>query len=162
MVFDATFNNISVISWQSILLVEETAEQTTKPAASHWQTLSHIMLYRVHLAWIGFKLTTLVVIGAYCISIYKSNYHIYMIMNMTALPLLENHHLFSSRKGSLRVVVSLEGYNLVVFYNLSTCTSKIFSDKRGGLWWEGPLIRGGSTVLIIWYWDDEHLLNTNN
>jgi hypothetical protein len=27
----------------------------------------HIMLYRVHLAWVGFKLTTLVVIGANCI-----------------------------------------------------------------------------------------------
>jgi len=25
MVFNATFNNISVISWQSVLLVEETA-----------------------------------------------------------------------------------------------------------------------------------------
>jgi hypothetical protein len=27
MVFDATFNNISVISWQSVLLVEETGEK---------------------------------------------------------------------------------------------------------------------------------------
>jgi hypothetical protein len=27
----------------------------------------HIMLHRVHLAWVGFKLTTLVVIGANCI-----------------------------------------------------------------------------------------------
>jgi hypothetical protein len=26
MVFNATFNNISVISWQSVLLVEETGE----------------------------------------------------------------------------------------------------------------------------------------
>ena len=34
MMFDATFNNISVISWQSVLLVEETGE-TDRPAASH-------------------------------------------------------------------------------------------------------------------------------
>jgi len=37
MVFNATFNNISVI------LVKETGvpEETHRPAASHWQTLSH-------------------------------------------------------------------------------------------------------------------------
>jgi hypothetical protein len=35
----------------------------------------HIMLYRVHLAWAGFKPTTLVVIGTDSISSYKSNYH---------------------------------------------------------------------------------------
>jgi hypothetical protein len=34
MVFIATFNNISVISWQSVLLMEETGE-THRPVASH-------------------------------------------------------------------------------------------------------------------------------
>ena len=38
MVFNTTFNNISVISWQTVLLVEETGV----PAENHWQTLSHI------------------------------------------------------------------------------------------------------------------------
>jgi signal transduction histidine kinase len=38
MVFNTTFNNISAISWQSILLVEETRENHW-PVASHWQTL---------------------------------------------------------------------------------------------------------------------------
>jgi len=37
MVFNATFNNISAISWRSVLLLEETKY---RPAASHWQTLS--------------------------------------------------------------------------------------------------------------------------
>ena len=43
MVFNANFNNISVISWRSVLLVEETGVPGKKhrPAASHWQTLSH-------------------------------------------------------------------------------------------------------------------------
>jgi hypothetical protein len=36
----ATFNNISVISWSLVLLVEETGEND-RPVASHWQTLSH-------------------------------------------------------------------------------------------------------------------------
>jgi hypothetical protein len=43
MVFNATFNNISVISLQSVLLVEETGvpRENHRPAASHWQALSH-------------------------------------------------------------------------------------------------------------------------
>jgi len=37
MVFNGTFNNISVISWQSVLLVEETGGpgENHRPAASH-------------------------------------------------------------------------------------------------------------------------------
>ena len=46
MVFNTTFNNISVISLQSDLFDEETGEKC-RPVASHWQT-DHIMLYRVH------------------------------------------------------------------------------------------------------------------
>ena len=42
----------------------------------------HIMLYPVHLAWVGFELTTLVLIGTDCIGSYTSNYH--TIMTMTA------------------------------------------------------------------------------
>ena len=40
------FNNISVISWQSVLLVEETGvpslvEKNHRPVESHWQNWSH-------------------------------------------------------------------------------------------------------------------------
>jgi hypothetical protein len=40
---NTTFNNISVIKWWSVLLVEETGISVEKhwPATSHWQTLSH-------------------------------------------------------------------------------------------------------------------------
>jgi len=43
MVFNATFNNISFISWRSVLLLEETGVpgENHRPAANHWQTLSH-------------------------------------------------------------------------------------------------------------------------
>ena len=70
MVFNATFNNISVISWRPVLLMEETRGpgENHWPVASQWQTVSH-MFYQVHLAWARFELTTLVVKGTICIEI---------------------------------------------------------------------------------------------
>ena len=50
MVFDATFNNISVISWQSILLVEESGGpgENHKPVASRSQlTLIEIRTHNI-------------------------------------------------------------------------------------------------------------------
>ena len=43
MVLYATFNNISAISWRSVLSVEETGvpEENHRLDPSHWQTLSH-------------------------------------------------------------------------------------------------------------------------
>ena len=43
MVYNATFYNISVISWLSVLLIEEIGVpgDNHQPAASHYQTLSH-------------------------------------------------------------------------------------------------------------------------
>jgi hypothetical protein len=43
MVFDPTLNNISAISWQSVLLVQETGvpKENHRPTTSHCQTLSH-------------------------------------------------------------------------------------------------------------------------
>ena len=41
MVFNATFNNISVISWRSVLLVEETGV----PGENHRSAASHYNFY---------------------------------------------------------------------------------------------------------------------
>ena len=49
MVFNATFSNISVISWRSVLLMEETGgpRENHWPVASHWQTLLHNVVHLV-------------------------------------------------------------------------------------------------------------------
>ena len=50
MVFNATFKNISVISWQLVLLVEETGEpgENHRPVTSHWQTLLHNVVSHIY------------------------------------------------------------------------------------------------------------------
>ena len=77
MAFNATFNKTSVISWRSLLLVEDTGGPTENhwPVASHSQSLSHNV---VHLA-----LRDSVVIGTDCIGSCKSNYQ--MITSTMAL-----------------------------------------------------------------------------
>ena len=69
MVLNTTFNNISVISWLSVLLMEETGLPGKKTIGLSQVTdkLYHIMLYKVYLAWAGFELTL--------VSSWKSNCH---------------------------------------------------------------------------------------
>ena len=103
VLLNATFNNISVVSWRSGLLVEETRETTDlppvidkpekpptcrqsltnrrnhRPAASHWQTLSHKVAssttrHVCDMNWL--------VIGTDCTSSCNSNCH--MITTTTA------------------------------------------------------------------------------
>ena len=69
MVFNATFNNISVISWRSVSLLEETGVpwENNRRATSHWQTSSHnVVSSAPHLR------RMIMVIGNDCISSNKT------------------------------------------------------------------------------------------
>ena len=54
-----------------------------------YRKLYHIMLYRVHLTWMGFKLTTLVVIGTDWTSTCSYKYICDTITTMMATPLID-------------------------------------------------------------------------
>ena len=76
MVLNATFNNISVVSRRSVILVEETAVpgEYHRPFANHWHTVSYnIISSTPRLSWL--ELTTLVVIDTACIGSRQSNYN---------------------------------------------------------------------------------------
>ena len=47
MVFTATLNNISVISWQSVLLMEETTNKTEKTTDLSKVTESHNVVWSI-------------------------------------------------------------------------------------------------------------------
>jgi hypothetical protein len=90
MVFNATFNNISVIWWRSVLLVEETrGPEKTTDMSQVTDKLYHIMLYTS--PWSILELTTSVVIVTDFIGSYKSNYY---TITATTAPSYVNVNLF--------------------------------------------------------------------
>jgi hypothetical protein len=117
MVLNATITNISVISWRSVLLVEETGvtEENHRPVASHWQTLSHNVVSITprlsnvigtinQYSQLDFHVTKIVILSAFIliyelyiiiikqISVDNSNTRLIRTKNSRSLRLLQNEN----------------------------------------------------------------------
>ena len=101
---NATFNNILVISWWSVLLVEETGwpEENHRTVARLWQTLSPNVV-QCTLPWSRFELTISVVIGTERIGSCKSSY---FTITTTTAPCHVSWEEFEDTKGVIRIRIS--------------------------------------------------------
>ena len=94
--FNATFNNISVISWRSILLVEKTTDLSQVT-----DKLYQIMMYTS--PWSRFELTTSVAIGTDYIGSCTSNNHRHRSPGKISNCCVSAKHVVLSIKGQSRV-----------------------------------------------------------
>jgi hypothetical protein len=126
MVFNATFNNISAISWRSILLVEETGVpgENRRLVARQWRTLSHYAVLTTP------ELTTLVGIGTDSIGSCKFIYH--TITTPATLPFVLinfevdtfNTHILDRSMSWLRAGTSIKSGGVVLVW----CAHYSFSE----------------------------------
>ena len=130
MVFNSTFNNTSVISWQSFLLVEENGvpRENHRPVQVT-DKLYHIMLYTS--PWSIFEFTTLVVIGTDCIGSCKSNYH---MITATMVPKCICIYYYYYIKLDQCLDIKLSLYRFLLFcVQWTTCVLMKFWIKTGDM-----------------------------
>ena len=131
MVFNATFNNISVILWMSVLLVEETGGPVkTTDLSQFTDKFYHIMLYT--LPWSRFEFTTSVVIGTDCIGS-KSNHHTITVTMSPQICLIKDLKCTTKYKTSVICSLIKNVWNWLHFFGY-ICQASIVA--HGPLLWK--------------------------
>ena len=116
MEFNATFNNIFVISRRSVLLMEETGVPRKKPTNLSQVTdnLYHIILYRIHIVMNGVQTHNF---SSDYTGSCKSNYHAITTRTVTRndngrTPLINHHMINSCFAENASTVLGDQGYYL--------------------------------------------------
>jgi hypothetical protein len=94
--------------------------------------LYHIILYWVHLAWAGFKFTTLVVIGTDCIGSYK--YYIFIISRLimsTGKSCTDFYYFFRIHRKQLNCMVLFSSTNKTNCHDITEILLKVVLNTIG-------------------------------
>jgi hypothetical protein len=153
MVFNATCSNISVISWRSLLLVEETGipRENHLPVACHWQTWSHNVvnakLSETSVVLIKFNdVSAYTVIVSFCRSTWI-RYQKCLIRSITNTDPLYN----CSKSHNCRINYDIYNMKLHVFlhYFLIYQSKPLFCDKDNCV-----TISEWSLLTLHWLWNN--------
>jgi hypothetical protein len=114
--------------------------------------LDQIILYGIHLTWVGFEFITLVVIGTDCIGSCKSNFH--MITIMTASPdFKENYIRYSWKCSNFNTQYTVNSEVLVHLKNIENSGS-IWLGTWSFSWnnWRVNTTFNNTCILVILWW----------